>query len=90
MSPAALRLLRYLAAEGDDEDGYPRELLNDGNKWVAGVNRVPGRVVTELFYWCCIKQDSVSEGYWSINETGHEMIKDPEGTCRKLTKLLRS
>lgn len=92
ISGAALKILKWLAEDDDDEYGYPRELTLEGKKWLRGVHRVSSKIADELSRWCCIRCDEgLGSGVerWSINGTGRDMLKDPIGTCRHVAALLR-
>ena len=55
------------------------------------MKRVPIGVVNELITMCCISKDSYDKPSferWSINATGLEMLKDPQGTFKRIKKLL--
>jgi hypothetical protein len=81
LTSKALKVLRWLAEDGDDEDGYERELICSGRSWMTGTHRLPAKVAMELLAHCCISRDSYSTDSFerfAINETGRKILAHPE------------
>lgn len=89
LSATALKLLKWMAEDGDDENGYERELICEGRSWMAGINRVSKRTAMELLAHLCISRDSYSGDSFerfTINGTGRKVLADPKGlnTLKKI------
>ncbi len=77
MSPAAMRVLRLMLANKDNEDG---ELVREGREVWLGYERVGSMVINQLLQLCAIA-DVSDEGKglerYVINSTGEALVVNP-------------
>lgn len=73
MTPAALRVLKHLA------DNPSEDIICSGIICYCGIDQISRRTVTQLLRIVAIsKEDWAKEEYYSINGTGHALLRRPE------------
>jgi len=81
LSRQATEILQWLAQEGDDENGYERELVREGRTWYLGCKKVSGTAAKVLISLVLLHLESDAGDErglerWTINAEGRKMLSD--------------
>lgn len=80
LTPAMARILTLMRADAADPAGYDGHLVNEGRRWMVGVESVSGTAAQELLSLCAIRRCDISGGgvvYYEIGTEGHLLLDDP-------------
>lgn len=80
LTPAMARILTLMRADAAAPDGYDGHLVNDGRKWVVGIEPVSGKEAQALLNLCAVRQCDISGGgviYYELGKEGELLLDDP-------------